>query len=183
MEVSPQISPSESSIDQGPYLNIVDDGLVAAVGSDPTAVMENVHNQQVVLSDHYAEASSNIQMDDQKEKTNSPNNNVQPQRQGVKNLVVSDRNEESSSNNQMDDQKEREKTNSTDENVQPQGQGVKNLVVPIRKCLNQLSRQSRKSIWVLAYIALITSWPLMGSTLRFLFNKKFRNALQVSKKR
>lgn len=143
MEISPQISPLESSIDQGFFVNVVEDGLVTAMTSEPTTITEDVQNEHVVQKNLDEDAISNIQMDDH---TN-------------------------------------EKTNSPDDIVQPQGQGVSNIVVPIRKCLNQLSRHTRKSIWLLAYIALITSWPLLGSGLRFLFNRKFRNVLQVSKKR
>uniref|UniRef100_A0A803Q3Q4 Uncharacterized protein n=1 Tax=Cannabis sativa TaxID=3483 RepID=A0A803Q3Q4_CANSA len=34
---------------------------------------------------------------------------------------------------------------------------------PIKRCLDLLRRQNRFSIWLLAYIAIVTSWPLLGS--------------------
>ncbi|GAV60444.1 Abhydrolase_6 domain-containing protein, partial [Cephalotus follicularis] len=52
---------------------------------------------------------------------------------------------------------------------------LKSLYVsPVRKCLNQLCRQSRSSMWLLAYVAIITSWPLVGSALQIIFRKKLR---------
>ncbi|GER54964.1 alpha/beta hydrolase domain containing protein 1 [Striga asiatica] len=49
------------------------------------------------------------------------------------------------------------------------------LVAPVKKCLNQLSRQNRNSLWLLAYIAIITTWPVVGSALKFFFRKKLKN--------
>ncbi|XP_021849323.1 embryogenesis-associated protein EMB8 isoform X2 [Spinacia oleracea] len=44
-----------------------------------------------------------------------------------------------------------------------------------KRRLEQLSRHSRKSIWLLAYVAIVTSWPLLGSALSFFFKRKIKN--------
>ena len=47
----------------------------------------------------------------------------------------------------------------------------------IRKCLENISQQSKISMWLMAYIAITTSWPLVGSALQFVFKNKFRSVL------
>ncbi|XP_073128446.1 embryogenesis-associated protein EMB8-like isoform X1 [Henckelia pumila] len=53
-------------------------------------------------------------------------------------------------------------------------------VGPVKKSLYQISRQNRKSLWLLGYIAIITTWPLVGSALAIFFRKKFQNRLSLS---
>ncbi|PSS31841.1 Embryogenesis-associated protein [Actinidia chinensis var. chinensis] len=55
--------------------------------------------------------------------------------------------------------------------------GVKTFDVtnPIRRCLNQLSRQNKTSMWLLGYIAIISTWPLVGAALHFVFKKKLKS--------
>jgi hypothetical protein len=36
------------------------------------------------------------------------------------------------------------------------------------------------SMWLLAYIAIMTSWPLVGSALQIFFRKKLRNVLPAA---
>ncbi|KAF5181793.1 alpha/beta-Hydrolases superfamily protein [Thalictrum thalictroides] len=48
-------------------------------------------------------------------------------------------------------------------------------VTPMRRHLKELSRRSRKSMWLLAYIAVITTWPFLGSALLMVFKRKVRN--------
>uniref|UniRef100_A0A3Q7EQB0 Serine aminopeptidase S33 domain-containing protein n=2 Tax=Solanum lycopersicum TaxID=4081 RepID=A0A3Q7EQB0_SOLLC len=45
------------------------------------------------------------------------------------------------------------------------------MMVPVKNCLNQLSRRSKISMWVLACVAITTTWPILGS---LLFKKKLR---------
>ncbi|KAL3651536.1 hypothetical protein CASFOL_004538 [Castilleja foliolosa] len=52
---------------------------------------------------------------------------------------------------------------------------ISEIVAPVKKRLNQLSRHNRKSLWLLAYIALVTTWPVVGSVLTFFLGKKFRD--------
>lgn len=46
------------------------------------------------------------------------------------------------------------------------------IIAPVKKCMHQLSRQNMRSVWLLAYIAIVTSWPLVGSALSFVFKRK-----------
>ncbi|PIN26952.1 Alpha/beta hydrolase [Handroanthus impetiginosus] len=50
---------------------------------------------------------------------------------------------------------------------------ISDIVAPVKRCLNQLSRQNRKSLWLLAYIAIITTWPVVGSALAVFLRKRF----------
>lgn len=54
------------------------------------------------------------------------------------------------------------------------------MIIPVKRCLNQLSRHSRISMWVLAYVAIITTWPILASTLPLIFKKKLRNIFSLS---
>ncbi|KAF6139446.1 hypothetical protein GIB67_026288 [Kingdonia uniflora] len=49
--------------------------------------------------------------------------------------------------------------------------------VPVKRCIDQLSKQNKRSMWLLAYIALLTTWPFLGSTLFVVFKRKFKNVL------
>ncbi|KAG6427271.1 hypothetical protein SASPL_111513 [Salvia splendens] len=53
-------------------------------------------------------------------------------------------------------------------------QGMATIVAPVMKRLNQLSRQNRTSLWLLAYIAFLTTWPLVGSAVSVFFRKRFQ---------
>ncbi|KAK6121156.1 hypothetical protein DH2020_045077 [Rehmannia glutinosa] len=64
---------------------------------------------------------------------------------------------------------------STDINPTQPERDISDLVAPVKKCLTQLSRQNRKSLWLLAYIAIITTWPVVGSALTVFLRKKFQN--------
>ena len=81
------------------------------------------------------------------------------------------------------DQGTEERTHLTDDPPQPQGQDVNDINIPVRTYMDRLSRHSRKSIWLLAYIAIITTWPLVGSALSLFFKKRIRNALPAVLKR
>ncbi|KAK6121345.1 hypothetical protein DH2020_044917 [Rehmannia glutinosa] len=63
---------------------------------------------------------------------------------------------------------------STDINPTQPERDISDLVAPVKKCLTQLSRQNRKSLWLLAYIAIITTWPVVGSALTVFLRKKFK---------
>ncbi|KAA8536574.1 hypothetical protein F0562_029052 [Nyssa sinensis] len=134
MQISSTI-PLESSIDQGPYVNVMEDGMVTAMGNEQT-VGEDMHNEHKV----------------QMEKAED---------------VISD--------TQNSDHMTGEKTDLTNDIAQAPGQDIGNIIAPVRRCMDQLSRHSRKQVWLLAYIAIITTWPLVGSALLLFFKKKFRN--------
>lgn len=54
-------------------------------------------------------------------------------------------------------------------------QDASGITTPVKKCLNQISRQNRKSLWLLAYIAIIMTWPVVGSAPLLFLKKKFQN--------
>ncbi|KAL0387223.1 UNVERIFIED_CONTAM: hypothetical protein Sradi_2604100 [Sesamum radiatum] len=54
---------------------------------------------------------------------------------------------------------------------------ITDIVAPVKRCLNQLSRQNRKSLWLLAYIAILTTWPVVGSALSVFLRKRFQDLL------
>lgn len=126
-EAEMQIPPQESSIDQGPYVNITEDGMVTALGNEQTSV-EDVHDEPTIQSEKVKDAT--------------------PKR-----------------------------TRLADAPPQPPGQDINDVVIPVRRYMDQLSRHSRKSIWLLAYIAIITTWPLVGSVLTLFLKKKFATLL------
>lgn len=51
---------------------------------------------------------------------------------------------------------------------------ISNTLVPT-KTMMCLSRQQKRSMWILAYIAIVTTWPIVGSVLMFNFKRKFKN--------
>ncbi|KZV40905.1 hypothetical protein F511_05150 [Dorcoceras hygrometricum] len=116
----------QSSIDQGPYLNVAD-GMVAAMGNDPT--------------DGGINATSDVD---------------------TGNHVVTD--------SRKPDFASFVVQNSED------GADSKGSTI-IERCLYQISRQNKTSIWLLAYVALLSSWPIVGAALGFFFKKKIKKTL------
>ncbi|CAK9147351.1 unnamed protein product, partial [Ilex paraguariensis] len=144
MQISSPGGPLESSIDQAPYVNFRDDGMVTALGNEPTINIEDSQNECIVQKEN---------------------------------------GEDTSSNTQGGDHLTREKPHMTSELEQALGQDVKETIVPVKKGVDQLCRQSRKSMWLLAYIAIVTTWPVVGSALLLFFKKKFRDVLPEMLKR
>lgn len=56
-------------------------------------------------------------------------------------------------------------------------QGMAGVVAPVMKRLNQVCRQNRTSLWLLAYIAFLTTWPLVGSAVSVFLRKRFRTRI------
>lgn len=54
------------------------------------------------------------------------------------------------------------------------------VLAPVKRCLNLLSSQNRWSMWLIAYIAIVTSWPLLGSAFNIFFRKKLKNVLPAA---
>lgn len=125
----------QSSIDQGPYLNVAD-GMVAAMGNEHTdedeASVENKANDQtdqtVLVTENHV--SSGRKPDFATNAGQAPEDSLGSKSSGI-----------------------------------------------IQRCLNQLSRQSNKSIWLLAYIAVISSWPIVGAALGYLYRRKLKKGL------
>ncbi|GFP81347.1 embryogenesis-associated protein emb8 [Phtheirospermum japonicum] len=115
--VNPNSAIMQSSIDQGPYLNVAD-GMVAAMGNERTDGSNDHTNQIGPVSENHAFASVTKRSDYRKEGSSF-----------------------------------------------------------VERCFYQLSRQNNKSIWLLAYIAVISSWPVVGAALGFLFRRKSKKRL------
>ena len=147
------LSSLDSTIDQGPFVSVAEDGMVAAMGNE--------------------------QQDDDDNMVEELSEPLRPVH-GEKTEMVSDA-------SPTDEQSTQPKSGFTPMIEQTSGQGtnvqdVKPLdaTSPVRKCLDLLRRQNRFSIWLLAYIAIITSWPLLGSALQVISKKKLRNVLPAA---
>lgn len=136
MQESSLPSPAESLIDQGPYIDVAEDGMVAAIGTMALdKVVEDKPNKPVAQIKQDKDTNLETEQSDHTTQETLPGNDL----------------------------------------VQPSKQDVDDLIVPIRRCMDQLSRSSRISIWLLACIAITTTWPLVGSALTLFFKKKFKS--------
>ncbi|KAG8499478.1 hypothetical protein CXB51_005949 [Gossypium anomalum] len=142
-EITEQKESIESSIDQGPYVNIGEDGIMAAVGST------HAGNKSV---EHFTGLGS-IQ-----DKTVLATEQTQQQTE-AKSDVAGSGGEVSGECSSL--------------------QRIKcfDVIGASKRWLNHLLfRKNGKSVWLLVYIAIITSWPILGSALRiFSSKKKLRN--------
>lgn len=136
--------PPESSIDQGPYVNVSEDGMVTAVGnSQEDFIAEDECNEDV---DHIRKDEDAILHEERSD------------------LLT-------------------EKTRSKVDLNQPLDQNLNDLDVPVRRRMDQLLRLNRNSIWLLAYIAVVTTWPLVGSALLPLLKKRFKSIIPSALRR
>jgi hypothetical protein len=70
---------------------------------------------------------------------------------------------------------------SQEQREEPYANKICEAIGPVKKSINQLSRSQGRSVWLLAYIALVTSWPLLGALGFFFFKKRFSNSLLARK--
>ncbi|XP_057424315.1 embryogenesis-associated protein EMB8 [Lotus japonicus] len=131
----------DSSIDKGPYVNVSEDGMVAAFNNEPT--VDNVEEEHV---------TQDINLDGDG-RVSEENNNKQNE------LVTNTKSGDSSG---------------IAETTSAHNAVPLDVIAPLKRYLGQLSRQNRWSIWLLVYIAVTTSWPLVGSALYVVFGKKLR---------
>ncbi|XP_039014858.1 embryogenesis-associated protein EMB8-like isoform X2 [Hibiscus syriacus] len=68
-----------------------------------------------------------------------------------------------------------DKINSDEQIKQRVEKNVKDLIVPVQARIDKLSRRSRQSIWLLAYIAIVTTWPFVGSIIVSVLKKRFKS--------
>lgn len=129
----PSVNPLESSIDQAPYVHILQDGMITAVSEEASAEIGKPHQENV---------DQHKSQDTVQEERNTNSSLIQPP-PGIAHYSS-----------------ERD---------------ISDLVSPVKKCLNQLSRQNQKSVWLLAYVAIITTWPVVGPALSAFLRRKFRN--------
>ncbi|KAH7860024.1 hypothetical protein Vadar_008259 [Vaccinium darrowii] len=144
----------ETSIDQGPYINLTG-GMVAAMGN------ELVTNDVVDMEDLSEGQKSHDRVTEEI---------VLDSREGQLLAGVNPNFPYSvpSSSKQSEGAK---------------GSNSLELSNPIRRCLNKLFRQNRTSIWLLGYIAIVSTWPLLGAALQFVFKKKLKSVLPRTKHR
>ncbi|MCD7466344.1 hypothetical protein HAX54_002954 [Datura stramonium] len=127
------------SIDQAPYVNIREDGLVTAFSNEPSDEIGIEQNEQLVENDKAGDS------------TMGDNGTVQQEQSAV-----------------------------TQVGPVP-GPNINAMIVPVKNCLNQLiSRRSKISIWILACVAITTTWPILGSALPLFFKKKLHNVFSSS---
>ncbi|GMY17880.1 embryogenesis-associated protein EMB8 [Fagus crenata] len=140
----------DSAIDQGPYVNVAEDGMVAAMCNEQNRddSIEEIHELQNV---HY-------------EKDNK---------------MVSDAKQDAHMTKGKDDVFP-VRAETTIHATRVQDDKPHDVISPVRKCLDLLSQQNRWSMWLLAYIAITTSWPLVGSAFNLVFKKKLRNVLPTA---
>ncbi|CAL9020824.1 unnamed protein product [Prunus brigantina] len=133
----------DSSIDQGPYVNIAEDGMVAAVGNEQAKEnrTEDVLEQQKTHQRKTNEMVSGEQDDHM----------IRPEPCSA------------------------EIVQSSEQATRRQDSKPFDVITPVRRCLDLLSQQSRWSFWLLVYVSIVTSWPLVGSALQIVFRKKLRN--------
>ena len=56
---------------------------------------------------------------------------------------------------------------------------IHDAIASVKRSINQLTRYQGRSVWLLAYISFVTSWPLLGSLAFIVFRKKYRNPFSV----
>ncbi|RDX97878.1 Embryogenesis-associated protein EMB8, partial [Mucuna pruriens] len=140
-KISKPSTPLVSSIDQGPYVNVTEDGMVAALNNEP-----KTDDAEEIQDTTHHDSLERI-----------PEEKVSKQDE----LETDAKSVNSSGNAQI--------VSSTDAAV--------HVITPFKRYLGQVSRQNRWSIWLLVYIAITTSWPLVGSALYIVFRKKRKDFL------
>ncbi|KAL0360123.1 UNVERIFIED_CONTAM: Embryogenesis-associated protein [Sesamum radiatum] len=133
--LAPHSALTQSSIDQGPYLNVAD-GMVAAMGNERT---DGAINETAEENKDHGQIASGTEN--------------HPFTSGRKSNSATDASQ------------------SSEDGVDSKGSGI------VARCLYQLSRQNNKSVWLLAYIAIVSTWPLVGAALGFFFGRKLKRAL------
>ncbi|KAL5202103.1 hypothetical protein ABZP36_013055 [Zizania latifolia] len=144
----------ESSIDKSPYVNFMEDGMVAAVTNDDANNSDSVDNL----------ISNEIELRD---------GMVDVQRNGITTEIQNERDNNSLQENVTPAQG----PEGSKEQLELNTDKIQDVIAPVKKSINQLTRSQGRSVWLLAYIAFVTSWPLLGTLGFILFRNKFRNSL------
>ncbi|GAA0143581.1 serine protease [Lithospermum erythrorhizon] len=140
----------QSSIDHAPYIS-VSDGMVAAMGNEQTSADLVVESSRKEETEKKQEADECIS-------------------EGTHMLT---KEEKSNSYSSAPDSSEEVKKPDKQQHVD-----VDNKL--IRKCLAQLCRHNKMVIWLLMYIAMFSSWPLVGAALK-LFGRKAKKGPTLDK--
>lgn len=133
----------ESSIDKSPYVNIMEDGMVAAVSNDAAENKDSTEDQTTheTKPEDFSAAVGEQHETGIEASTNSNHCTL----------------------------------NSLGEKEEGEAKIVDEAIAPLRRSVDQLSRRHGRSMWLFAYIAVVSSWPLLGSVLFVVFRKKFMN--------
>lgn len=148
----PSIStPQKSLIDLAPYVNVMEDGMMTAIGNGGIANSECQRNENLAQSYQAEDAI-----------VAAANGNGAVSHVGC---IKHDSTQHEKAEDTVSDTEKCEETPtatrrtcSTDRN---------DLIVTVKRRTYQLSRHSRKSMWLPAYIAIITTWPVVGSATVF----------------
>lgn len=122
----------EPSIDHGPFLNIMEDGTVAATKKYGA---QNGHKEEFFDS----QINQNMKFEDIEVVNIDQHKNVDAE--DVRQIVVSS---------------EREPENKNDDKA------IHKVVALLNNSVNQLLLKQQTSIWLLMYIAIIRTWPILG---------------------
>ncbi|RXH87947.1 hypothetical protein DVH24_037592 [Malus domestica] len=140
----PQLSLDFSIDHQGPYVNVAEDGMVAAVGNEQA--MDNKIGDVLKPQKIHYRATNEMVSGEQDEEMIQAELHLFAEIPQSSEQVTS-----------MQDAKPLDVTTS------------------VRRCLDRHSRQSKWSLWLLVYVCIATSWPLVGSALKIVLQKKLRN--------
>ncbi|OEL29031.1 Embryogenesis-associated protein EMB8 [Dichanthelium oligosanthes] len=154
----------ETTIDKSPYVNFMEDGMVAAVTNDGPDNNDSLHNQivgEIELNDGMVAAQQNEYT---REIQNENDSGVGDKNSSEGNVTFVQGHEGY--------HEQREK---------PYANNIHDAIAPIRRSINQITQSQGKSVWLLAYIAVVTSWPFLGALGFFLFRKRFSNSLLAKK--
>lgn len=165
----------DSAIDQGPYVNVSEDGMVAALNNAPT--VDNVDERDARQDTNH---DGHDRVPEESKRDELVTNNVEEIH--VRQDTQHDGHAMVPEEGKKDELVTKTNTESGDSSCIAQTTSAHNpvpldVVTPFKRYLGQLSRQNRWSIWLLAYIAITTSWPLVGSALHLVFGKRLRNIL------
>lgn len=134
----------QSSIDKGPYVNIMNDGMITAMASEvENENAEDVNNNKIAI---------------RKDQGTFVNQTEEAMKEG-RQLV-----------HEPADSSGRETQGENYSKV------VQELTSPIKRSINQISRHHWWSLGMLAYVAIITTLPLLGSWISLIFRRKRRGA-------
>jgi len=154
----------ESSIDKSPYVNFMEDGMVAAVTNEGPDNIDSLDNQivgEIELSDGMVAIQQN-------------EHNGEIQNENYSGMSDKNNSEGNVTSVQGHEGNHRHREG-------PYANNIGDAIVPVRRSINKLTRSQGKSVWLLAYIAVVTSWPLLGTLGFFLFRKRFSNSLLAKK--
>ncbi|CAN6459461.1 unnamed protein product [Victoria cruziana] len=148
----------DSSIDQGPYVNVMDDGMVMALGNEATGD----DKERICESDHILEMQTTAE------------------------VVLASEGPIDSEAVAGSSMGEHTVAGAVPEIKCPSDSGplqktdIQALCAPITNGILQLSRRHKVSTWILLYIAITTTWPLVGSALLIFAKRKVVKTLWAS---